>query len=233
MSRSVLTMLALFLTAPAWAFPSTGILDNFNRANENPLSNAGSLGAPITAGSLEKFKLVSNALQDDSLADGGGSSQVYWDAASFGPGSEVYFDLSTLWQASGSDGWCICHIASPGANLDGYVFYFSWSTGTTWDISIQRSDNGAWTELESGSTTLASGDSVGLECTASGILTMYRKTGGTWAALSPTASDTTYTSGFVGFSKGFHDTTSIVDNFGGGTIVAAAARMRLLLGVGQ
>jgi hypothetical protein len=229
--------LALIVAMPAQAlavFPTTSVLDDFNRANENPLSTAGNWGGAVFAGGGE-FKIVSNALQDDSAADGAGASNQFWDGATYGPGAEVFIDLPTIWQAAGSDGFLSCNTANEGSAFDGYVFYFVWNAGSTFDFCFFRYDDESGTILDCGTVTLVNGDSVGLECAADGTLTAYRKNAGTWTALSPTASDTTYTSGHIGVSKGVNDTTSVLDNFGGGTIGLASvtSSWRTLAGVGQ
>lgn len=208
------------------AFPTTSVLDNFNRANENPLSTAGNWGAPIhdpATGGAMTMKLVSNAIQDDSLADGGGSGQAYWDGANFGPGAEVFVTIPTWWANASSDFWLWMHGRSEGSSaMDGYKLYVSTSGGNNiWQL--YRLDNEVATQLgaDLGTQNISNGDAIGLECTASGIFQAYYKaSGGGWATVGSTRSESTYTSGHIGVSKGFNDTTSSLDDFGGGTIVS-------------
>lgn len=239
MRRIVSAVIVCFVLASSAlaAFPTTSILDNFNRANENPLSTAGSLGAPIHT-SDGTCKLVSNAVQDDSLADGTGSCAFYWDGANFGPGAEVYVKLVTPWQNNTSDFWLWMNGNSEGTtNVDGYQLYVPYNTGV-WYYTVYRHDNNVSTELtpsfEAG-PTFADGDQIGGEITAGGTITFYYKTAaGSWgpAAGVSTRSDTTYTSGHIGASKGYTDTTTSLDDFGGGTIVTSTRRTFMLLGVG-
>ncbi len=234
--------LLLLLASPAVAaFPTTGLIDDFNRANENPLSEAGNWESPPIpggGGSCETFKLVSNAIQDDSTADGCGSGQAYWEVV-FGPGVEVYASFPTVWNAAGSDGWFWLNgNAEPTAATDGYRCYFFYDTGS-WKYGCDRHDNTVATNISADTVgpTLGSGDKLGVELTAAGLFTWYHfPSGGAWGVASgPTPfTDTTYTTGHIGISKGFNDTTSIVDDFSGGTIVASGtSRFRTLVGAGQ
>lgn len=249
MTRFFLAILFVLaaVTGAGAAFPTTPVLDDFNRANENPLASAGTpWGVRIAAGCSGTeggnprctFKLESNAIKDDSANDGEGPGSAYRDDQNYGPGSEAYITLTTLWSAAGSDLWLwLDGNAEETAGMDGYVFY-TYYNGGSWYYYTVRRDNNVGTDLLAGDLgpTLASGDAVGAEHNG-GTLTWYRKpSGGSWAAMSDvaTVSDSTYTSGHIGLSKGFADTTSVLDDFGGGTITATTAVRRLMLmGVGQ
>ena len=61
------------------AFPTTGILDNFNRANENPLGNGTWSGPLFTTDNRDQ--LISNAVTLTS-----GNCSDYW-ITTFGPDS--------------------------------------------------------------------------------------------------------------------------------------------------
>jgi hypothetical protein len=241
MTRLVALLLAYCLVAaPCFAaFPTTAVLDDFNRANENPLSLTGAWGAPIHTGTLQTMKLSSNAIMDDSLADGGGSGQAYRDDQNYGPGVEAYVTLLNPWANNSSDFWFWMNgNAENAAGRDGYKLYAIYNTGV-WYYNVYRTDNDVETELtpsfEAG-PTLASGDKLGGEIAVGGTITWYYKaSAGSWGAASgvSTRSDATYTSGHIGLSKGFNDTTTSLDDFGGGTIVASSSVKRFtLLGVG-
>lgn len=235
-------LLALSIAVPAHAvFPTTGVLDDFNRVDENPLATAGAWGAPIqnVSNGAQTMKLSSNAIMDDSLADGGGSGQAYRDDQNYGPGVEVYATIVSPWQNDSSDFWFWMNGSGEGGSArDGYKLYTAYNGGT-WFYTVYRADNDVETELtptfEVG-PTLASGDKLGGEIMADGTITWYYKaSAGSWGAASgvSTRSDATYTSGHIGISKGFNDTTSALDDFGGGTIVTASPSVprMMLLGV--
>lgn len=230
------------------AFPTTSVLDNFNRADENPLDNTGNWRYSVFHSGPESpqhstFKLVSNAVMDDSTADGGASGQAYWNTSTFGPAVEVYVTLSTVWSAAGSDFWFFIHMTGPDtpgdSTLCGYLAYALYNAGA-WRYQINRWDNGVGTEIQSFQIgpTLSAGDKLGFECTSGGQMTWYYKAAaGSWGAASGLSSvtDTTYTTGYIAFEKGYLDTTSVLDDFGGGNIVASVStnHLGLLLGVGQ
>ncbi len=228
--------IALLLALPisTAAFPTTPVLDTFNRANEDPLSGGGNWAGPILNG-LNQMKVVSNgAMQSTSVPLQSGTS--YWNAATFGPGSEVYFELTTVWANNSSDVWTWCNGSNENTgSVDGYAMVAGRSSGT-WDWYAYRLDNGTWTQLGAmlGTQTLSAGDAVGIDCGRTGDFQAYYKaSGGSWVTLGTTRNDTTYTSGHIGLSKGYLDSTSVVDNFGGGTTPAGTARLRALTGVGQ
>lgn len=222
----VLLAWALLLCLPmqAAAFPSTPVLDNFNRANEDPLSGGGNWAGPILPG-LNQMKVVSNGIMQ-SLTVALQSGTSYWNVTTFGPGSEVYFELPTVWANNSSDVWTWCNGQSENtASVDGYAMVAGRSTGS-WEWYLYRLDNGTWTQLGAslGTQLLSAGDALGIECGSTGIFqTYYKASGGSWATLGTTRTDTTYTSGHIGLSKGYLDSTSVVDNFGGGNIVVGGA----------
>jgi hypothetical protein len=115
------------------AFPTTGILDNFNRADENPLSNGGKWTCPMRAAD-NNLRVLSNQVGDAANAD------CYWSDAIFGPDSEAYLTITT----KPSDGNCIAvvaRISGAGSTISGYWGEFCSAAGTdTWDL--YRFDNG-------------------------------------------------------------------------------------------
>lgn len=201
------------------AFPTTPVLDNFNRANEDPLSGGGNWSGPILL-NMNKMKVVSNATQQSTVI-GSQSGSSFWNAATFGPGVEVYVTIPTMWINNSSDVWLWLNgNAENSSGVDGYILYISQSGGAfTWILN--RKDNGVDTQLGGniGTQAIANGDAIGLEDLNGGTLQAYYKpSGGSWGTTGTTRSDNTYTSGHIGYSKGFVDSTSILDDFGGGTI---------------
>jgi hypothetical protein len=192
------------------AFPTTAVLDNFDRAN-------GGLGAnwsgPVINGN-GRMAIISNQVQP-----GAAGADDYYNVATYAE-CEVYCDMPAL-PAANKIAWIMARIVSPNvANAtDGYEIDYTYKT-TTDTIQVYRIDNSSWTQLGATiSQDFSAGDSLGMEI-AGGTITPYRKTGGSWAALSA-RSDATYSAaGYIAF--GGDDVTSMrLDNFGGGTIVAA------------
>lgn len=198
-------------------FPTRGVLDDFNRANEGPPPSA-SWAGPAWNGSGE-IKVISNQCG----ADGAGYGDDYWNT-SFGPDSEVYVDIPTL-PAAGEEMGLLLRGKDPGAGgLDGYEVYMAQVAGAANDtVDIYRIDNEATTKL--GATIVqefAAGESLGFEAVGSN-LTAYRKTGGSWASLG-VRSDATYgAAGYIGVE--LQNTTVRVDGFGGGTVAVVPPKM--------
>ena len=211
------------------AFPTTSLLDSFNRADEDPLSGSGNWSGPILL-NMNKMKVVGNAtMQSTVIASQSGSS--YWNAANFGPGVEAYVTIVTMWQNNSSDLWLwVNGSAENTSGVDGYTLYIRQSGGV-YRWRLFRKDNGVETQLggDIGSQAIANGDAIGLEVRSGGTFQAYYKpSGGSWATVGTTRSDNTYTSGHIGYSKGFVDTTSVLDDFGGGTIPGSSALLSRL-----
>lgn len=190
------------------AFPTTGILDDFNRADTGPPPSA-SWGGQIRTSEDGGLKVASNLCVPavDSVCSG------WWNDATFGPDSEVYATLVTVDPARVATFWV--SISSPGtAGLDGYLLYAFPGTET-----IYRVDNEVLTALgASGTMTYTNGDSLGLDLVG-GTITSHKKTGGVWSSIL-TRSDSTYTTGYVGF--GMQGNGFSADDFGGGTAIVTA-----------
>lgn len=231
MIRRTLALLLLVCLLPcsAGAFPDTPILDSFTGTDEDPLSGSGNWAGPIFSG-MAQMKRVSNASQQ-SLLVGGQSGSSYWNAATFSGTVQVYVTITTWWSNASSDFWLWCHGGSENtASADGYQLYVP--HGGNW--LVVRVDNTVVTQLGAslGTQVISNGDAVGLECGGTGTLqAYYRASAGSWGTFGSSRSDSTYTSGHIGVSKGYADSTSVLDDFGGGTV--ASARLRTLVGVGQ
>lgn len=203
------------------AFPTTGILDAFNRANETPIGGNWSSG---TYNGESGCNLAGNAL---SYVTGSGWTGNYWNAATYG-NCEAHCSINQL-NGGANNGFSLhWRLITPAtASHDGYNF---WANGAS--SIVIRVDNGVDTQLgASFSVTAAAGDAFGVESNGS-THTIYRKpSGGAWGSLA-SRTDATYASGYIGLE--LHDNENlIVDDFGGGEIVTATSVSRLaLMGVG-
>ena len=199
-------------------FPTTGLLDNFNRANQGPPPSA-SWSTDIWGESAGGLRVVSNQCADEA-GDGGDG---WWNAATHGPNSEAYCDLST------ADLWLevYARLISPGtAGLDGYFLQILPAAGDE-DARIFRIDNAIETQLGATYTagTYGSGNQIGFELIG-GTLTAYQNTG-SWTPLF-SRSDSAYGSaGYIGLSQGRG--TARFDNLGGGTVVPTASVMAKMM----
>jgi hypothetical protein len=184
------------------AFPTTSILDNFNRADGDVGSN---WGAPAWIDTV-RLAISTNQVQFNDAGGGG-----YYNVSTYGPDSEVYITITTL---SGSLELYL-RLDTPGAAANGYRLRFRSAFA---QLLYYRLDGGVATQLGATDTlTLSSGDSVGGDMVGS-TLTAYTNQGA-WGSIS-TRTDTTYTAaGYIGIDGSA--TAMLADNFGGGTIGAA------------
>lgn len=187
------------------AFPVSGILDDFNRAD-------GPIGAnwtsPATAEDTLTPTISSNQAAFPDLSNGG-----YWNVSTFGPDCEVYSSVPT-------EGGNIVHylrITSPGALCDGYRLL--WNTAFQ-RLQYFRWDNGVATQLGANDDTVVgpvSGNSVGADMVGS-TLTAYINQG-SWAAYASRTDSTYSAAGYIGLFG--NNATVRRDDFGGGTVVVA------------
>ena len=213
------------------AFPTTAVLDNFNRTNEGPPPSASWTGS-IKDISTDNLEVISNTLQS-----GGGDGQAYWDLTTFGPDSEAYTDVPAMTTTAGT--WMDLFVrigGTPPLLTDCYMGELYNVTADSPGYYIFRIDNSASTQLGASidSSAFSDGDSLGLEALGTAI-TMYRKpAAGSWASLGSRTDATYGTAGFIGVrvveTAGYE-----LDNFGGGTIIAAGGTLtfRGLKGVGN
>jgi hypothetical protein len=200
-------------------FPLTGVLDDFNRANEGPPPSA-SWAGPLYAddGSM---KVVGNEAVGTEAAEFNGA---YW-LTPMPPSCEVHVKVATM-PADGERTSVYLRVADEGGAPDGYLLsFYRWDGGSDgWQI--YRVDNGAWTQL--GATVdkdVSAGDSMGLEAIGP-RLRGYQKTGGVWAEVEVLErTDSTYSNwGKIAMSP--QNDTCTLDDFGGGGIQTPALRRR-------
>lgn len=200
-------------------FPTTGIIDDFNRADEGPLSNGGKWTNQIRSGD-DNLRVDTN--QCATIA--GGISQqgsAWWNNATFGPDCECYTTLPVL-PTGGSRATVLARLANPGGGAcDGYLALMR-PTGQTTQ-GIYRYDNDVATLLGASVTpTWTAGDKLGIEIIGSTIR-MMQYTSGAWSELA-SRTDTTYSAaGYIGIDSGVADTR--FDDFSGGTVVSGTATL--------
>jgi hypothetical protein len=196
------------------AFPTKSILDSFTRGDENPVVGDWTSSAIGFAGK----ELASNRLKPIANTDSGAA----WDIAQFGSGGTGIEIYGTMPLASfGTFQGLLWHIQDyTDATYDGYLAFVDHANNL---VKIFEVAAGAATQLGADiSVSFADGDSIGIEhIAATGVMTLYKKTGGTWSAVD-TRTDSTFSSGyFVLYAS--NATNDVWDDFGGGTIASASA----------
>jgi hypothetical protein len=201
-------------------FPTTGILDNFNRANEGPYPSANWDGK-ILSGDGTSFSVIANQCKA-----GSNLARMYWKASTFGPDCEAYATIVTVPVAGTfSDVALLLRVQQPGTGgaggttTDGY--YAGWTNLAGSDeLVFFRIDNESFTQLGSTQTpgNMVDGNKFGASMIGSTIQA-YVDTGGGWAAFGTSVTDATYTAaGYLGVLTG--ESATVLDDFGGGTAAA-------------
>jgi hypothetical protein len=197
-------------TAP----PTAGVLDDFNRANENPVSQGGNWTCPfISNAASPNIKVVSNQLAADSTT---ATSDGYRNNIAYGPDCEAFATVAVR-AGSGNGMSVFARGQQPGTSTgDAYEVIATQQTGVdNWEI--RRLDNGAATQLILFNQEFATGDAIGIKCIGNYIAAWW-KNAGTWQLLGY-VQDTTYpNAGFLGARIKIN--TGRLDDFsGGGSIV--------------
>ena len=204
------------------AFPTTPILDNFNRADTGP-PPSGNWTSLVFAADTSGMSVASNQLATGVTVP----SSAYWSASQYGPACEVYITI-TVEAISGATRLFL-RLANPGSvgATNGYAFTVS----SVLSLLIQRYDNDVATQLGATvSGNVQAGDSVGLSIGTSDLNMWYNQAGGGWTNLT-SRSDSTYTAaGYLGVRESV-DLTARFDNFGGGT--ASLAGPMLIINTGN
>lgn len=194
------------------AFPTTGVLDTFDRADENPLSDGGKWTNKTDPG-FGDCQVLTNL----GAGVGAGGNGAFRNNQTYGPDTEAFLTISTL-AGNGDDTGVEIRIADGGlTTVDAYRVVAQKAAGASNDIwRVARLDNTVQTVLGANIIQeFSAGDGLGIEMVGSTI-TVYWKTGGTWTSLG-TRTDTTYTAaGNIGMLM--DTTTPRVNDFGGGTV---------------
>jgi hypothetical protein len=194
------------------SFPTTGILDNFDRANAANLGANWSLFHAWAGGSSSSFGISSNTVYNDNTSDW---VDMYYNPATYGPDCECYLTLSTL---PVYDGMGVkLRGKDPGANSDCYEVVVSLASPNVW--GIYRMDDGVETRLGSSFTqSVSAGEKIGIEAIGDTIKA-YHYTGGAWSEKSSGGRvDSTY--GAAGYLTFYGEGSDVwrYDDFGGGTV---------------
>lgn len=206
------------------AFPTTGLLDNFNRTNEDPMNGNWSVGPLDTT--AEDLQIVSNQAKGTIDVN---DNEMWWNPGTFGADSEVYCTLVTV--TFNDDLFLELRITDPGgANRSGYKIEFvpAGNSPSTGDVEMFEVTDGTSTQIGATETgiVISSGDKLGFEAISS-TLKFYLDTGGGFSEQF-SRSDSTHTgAGFIGIAV--FDDDSPIDDFSGGTVVVAGVTIPIML----
>lgn len=192
-------------------FAQTPIIDAFNRANENPVSDSGKWTSPNVGGASAGLKLVSNQVTRQNAAGSFDRAGSYRNDISTSGSYETYYDVVT-----------------DGGSIDLYIWDTSrngyWIDASDGDsgvgVSIARFDAGTFVSLNSlSSFGLTSGDRLSLRLDKNCVVGLRISSGNTTEILR--AADTTYRSSLrLALDVEGLAAVPVADNFGGGQLFA-------------
>jgi peptidoglycan/xylan/chitin deacetylase (PgdA/CDA1 family) len=182
----------------------TPILDNFDRANENPLSGGGNWSMLSSGGA----QLLNNA----AASSNSGTSTSGWNASFTG---DVEARATVL--LSTNNAGLMAHASLNGAGqLSGYVWQWQGANSPA-TFALYREDANAFTTLATfDGFSLDPGDQLALRVIGDAVQGWVYHLG-TWQQVA-SATDTTYRTGKIGVRP--RGTSPIIDDFGGGPVQA-------------
>lgn len=202
------------------AFPTTSVLDDFNRGNEGPPPSV-AWGTGSIDTSTSTLKVVSNKCVDDATTFTGG-----YYGTSYGPDCECYVTLATLMTDTTNVDVFVRLVDQGTADRNGYEFRYTRDDSKPGGITrmFRLDDSGGETQLGASvndtSGALAAGDKIGCEAIGSDIAG-YRYRAAAWSSIL-SRSDATYSAaGRLGLRSGDGLNAVAFDDFGGGTIGGA------------
>jgi RHS repeat-associated protein len=192
-------------TATPLAFRYTGILDNFNRANNDDIGSNWS-------GSTSSYRIKTNRL--DVLSDG----DIYWSASPFGISQEVYVKLYTIDSSASRIGVLLKSQSSSGWG-SGVLEVFYHPGSSTVQVWTYESSQGWVQHGTSLSVSFANGNILGVRAYASGTVEVYKN--GSLIGTRDVSSWPFYDdSGYIGL-RTVGGPSTYYDDFGGGSLPVA------------
>lgn len=181
------------------AFPTTGVIDDFNRASIGT-NWSGCWGDGL-------FSISSNHVRASGWAGG------YYNASSYGANSECYFTWLTV---DGNKDVTVFMKMDTPASPNGYGIHI---TGAS-TFAIGGIVGGSFSVEATYTQAVSSGDSVGLWNNGNSIYAMYKASGGSWTTVGTITNTGHPSGGYVG-CDGFGNTYNEYDDWGGGTVTTA------------
>lgn len=193
-------------------FPFTNTLDDFNRANENPIAN-GTWGGQLFVGDAN-IELLSNQARGTGASTGGNHGWL----TQYGPDCEVYLEIVSI---SGEDSVQVfARLSAIGGSFTGYSVRAR--AGATNNLLVLRWDAGSPTIIATLPQTVSDGDCFGLRLVDDLIEVYYKDVSisSDWFLLGDVTDASYADAGYLGLYT--FNNVNVIDNFGGGTVGVAA-----------
>jgi hypothetical protein len=188
-------------------FPTTGVLDTFNRAN----GSVGSSWEGLTGSNF--YKIAGNKLD---VQVGG---PLVWKPTAFGSSQEAFVTLSTIDSKNPSQGVLLKVQTGSVPNSGAISVVYDAKAKAVRVSALRLGQNGAWTLYANQAATFASGDVLGARAKADGTILIY-KNGTQVASVTLNAADGAFFNskgGKIGIWT-VAASNAILDDFGGGTV---------------
>jgi hypothetical protein len=192
-------------TSGSSGFPSTNVLDTFNRAN-------GAIG-PGWSGYNSAFNISSSQLD---VVSRGWNTYILWNSSSLGPAQEAYVTLTQIDTGSSNEHSLILKSQSSTTSAGGMIYVMYDGLGHTVQLWTYSSAQG-WVQRGADiPVTMVNGDRFGARAKPDGTVEVYRN--GVLLG-SRDVSGWTYSAngGYIGLWF-VNSGNSVVDDFGGGTV---------------
>lgn len=191
-------------------WPLSALLDDFNRANENPLSNAGKWSKNGNSGA--SLQVISNRVGDTAT----NATGAFWNNASYGPNAEAWMTVPIVPTGTGFVG-LLLNLAGAAGSGTWSGYFFAWIPGTPAAFVLQEANNPAVNQIAFAAGSLNAGDKM-LVRYKDGVLYGYRYdvSAGTWSLVVRAQTTVYQRSGFIGIRKS--GSVWRGDDFGGGAL---------------
>lgn len=194
-------------------FPTTSILDDFNRGDTGPPPSASWVTPAAAVGGL---KVISSQLASDDDSYGYRSA---WNTA-YGPDCEFYATCAAATNGTTQFELYIRMDSNQLANYftsgDGYVLIVSVNSGGAGAFELDKVSTGVFSTLDFTNLTFVSGDSFGIQMIGSALKAFHKPAAGSWTEILSVTDGTFSGAGYTGLM--INDAVGRLDNFGGGTL---------------
>lgn len=195
--KKIIILLSIFYSICRAAFPTTGIIDDFNREAVGDDYTVPSGTIAISGNQL-------HSMTDDP-------TPAIWNVATYGPDVEAYFTLPTK-PVNGSYIEIFCRL---DGSFNGYFVMLAALSGTD-KFYIKRVAGGVTvTNLDSAEVEFTAGEKLGISAIGTSIKA-HHYTSGAWSQVVSVTDATYSNAGSIALE--FEDGTARVDDLGGGTV---------------
>ena len=199
------------------SFPTTAVLSTFTGTDEDPISEGGNWTTPVVG-----LNGLNGALARTSNKCGGRAGNAFWDVVTFprADGVEVFVTIPTL-PGNGLGASFVYWLDAITSTANGYSV--DWRlTGGTPTMRVIKYTGGSGGTIDTFTQSFSAGDKIGMEITSTHVRS-YVFTSAAWSLVGTPTADTTFSgSGYIGLGQS--DGSAFLDDFGGGTTVAAAEK---------